>query len=101
MLARAEVGRWLAGGRVAFLLFCAHSPALHLLADAWPRNASYWLFHATAAPAVIAASIVTGLALEGRDGPAWRLLTGSRHGAASRSSFLTAVRPALSASKPG
>jgi succinoglycan biosynthesis protein ExoH len=102
VLARAEVGRWLAGGgRVAFLLFCAHSPALHLLADAWPRNASYWLFYATAAPAVIAASIVTGLTLEGRGGPAWTLLTGSRRGAASRPSLLRTVRPALSASKPG
>ena len=93
VLGRAEVGRWLAGGgRVAFLLFCAHSPALHLLADARPRGASYWLFYITAAPAVIAALVVLGLALEGRGGPAWMLLTGSRHGVASGPSSMTAAR---------
>jgi succinoglycan biosynthesis protein ExoH len=79
VLADTRAGRWLAGwSRYAFLLFCVHSPLLHLIAGAWPADLTYGLFYATAVPMVIAGALCAGCILEERASPAWRLLTGSR-----------------------
>jgi succinoglycan biosynthesis protein ExoH len=78
-LAGTRTGQWLAGwSRYAFLLFCAHSPLLHLIAGAWPAGLDYGLFYATVVPTVIAGVLGAGRILEERSGLAWHLLTGSR-----------------------
>ena len=77
-LAGTQAGAWLAGwSRSAFLLFCMHSPLLHLIAGAWPDSLEYGLFYVTALPMVIVGGLGAGRVLEERGGLAWRLLTGS------------------------
>lgn len=62
----------------AFVLFCAHSPALHLLASLWPPDASYWLFYAMAAPLVTLTVLLAAAALRRWARGALDLLTGAR-----------------------
>lgn len=79
VLAPTSLGRRLASlSGFAFVLFCAHSPALHLLEGVWPKDAGYWLFYATAAPLVILAVLVMTIALRRWGGRILGLLTGTR-----------------------
>ena len=81
VLAPTMLGRRLAGlSGLAFVLFCAHSPALHLLAGIWPENAGYWLFYAAAAPLVVLAVLMATAALRRWGGGVLYLLTGARSG---------------------
>jgi succinoglycan biosynthesis protein ExoH len=79
VLAPTTVGRRLAKlSGMAFVLFCAHSPALNLLASVWPNSVSYWLFYATAAPLVILTVLLVSAGLRRWGGGALDLLTGAR-----------------------
>lgn len=79
LMAPTVLGRRLAGlSGSAFLLFCAHSPALHLLEDLWPKAAGYWLFYVMAAPLVIASVLLVAAAMRRWGGGAFGLLSGAR-----------------------
>lgn len=80
ILARTALGHRLAGwSPYAYLIFCAHSPALNLLFSIWPNEpGSYWLFYSTAAPLVIVAVIALAILFERRGGRLINFLTGGR-----------------------
>ena len=80
-LAPTAAGRWLAGlSGFAFVLFCAHSPALHLLWSVWPEWAGYWWFYSLAAPSVIVVILLVTAGLKRWCGRLLELLTGARVG---------------------
>jgi hypothetical protein len=86
-LATSRAGPWLAGwSSYAFLLFCAHSPLLHLLASIWPAGLTYGLFYVTAVPLVIVGTFAAGPIMRARGGPFWSILTGARRPVAARAS---------------
>jgi succinoglycan biosynthesis protein ExoH len=84
LLAPTACGRRVAGwSGYAFIIFCAHSPALHLLAGIWPERLGYWVFYVSAAPIVIGAVLIAGAMLRRWAHGVLTLLTGTR--AAGRS----------------
>ncbi len=79
VLAPTACGRWLARrSGVAFVLFCAHSPALRLLAGVWPAWLGYWPFYASAAPIVVGAVLLVTAVLRRWARGVLAFMTGSR-----------------------
>lgn len=86
VLAPTAVGLWIARrSDLAVILFCAHWPALHLLASVWPHGAGYRLFYVVAAPLVIAVVLSAAGALK-RWAPWSRVPTPARAPVADRMS---------------
>lgn len=80
MLVRSTIGGRLAPlGRHAFLLFCAHVPALYLLTSLWPHHATgYWPFFVVAGPLVITGILAGAVVLTRLSPELAGLLSGAR-----------------------